>query len=234
MIEFERMKKKRKLHFNMILNSKTILLYFTLGFTIIILSSIIPIFGLKIVDSAITHDQNKFVHLIGEVKNDDPNPVDNIYVKGILFGKNNSQLGNYSNQVDVHPLSHGETSPFDILVYDKGINELINTFKIELEFNSTSMEPKRDLTIGSVTSRLDFSGFYYISGRVTNNMNLMSNNTLIIASVVDKNGNLLGIWKAQTEPYNIPPLGSASFTIPVTDKIQSFKLNNYTLYINNL
>lgn len=231
MMELEQ---KNKFRFNMVLNSMIKTFLVTLGFTIIVLSSVIPVSGLKLLDSAMTRDQNGFVHVIGEVKNDGPNTVDNIYVNGILFGKNNLQLGNYSNQVEVHPLSHGESTPFDILVYDKSNNELLRSYKIEFVFNTSSAKPSKDLTIGSVTSRLDISGFYYISGRVTNNMNLISNNTLVIASVVDKNDNLLGIWKAQTEPYNIPPLGSGSFTIPVTDKLQSFKIDNYTLYVNIL
>lgn len=225
---------KKKFRFRMMFSSIIKVFFVALSFVIIISSLAVPIFGLKLLESAKTLDQNGYVHLIGIVKNDGRNPIDNVYATGILFGKNNSQIGYYSNQVDVHPLSNGEITPFDILVYDKKDNELINTYKIEFEFNSTSVEPSRDLTIGSVTSRLDITGFYYISGRVTNNMNSISNNTLIIASVVDKNNNLLGIWKAQTEPYNIGPLGSASFTIPITDKFQSFKIDNYTLYVNNL
>ena len=46
----------------------------------------------------------------------------------------------------------------------------------------------------------------------------------------NKNNELLGVWKAQTEPYSIPPLLEASFSIPITDKIQSFQISNYTLF----
>lgn len=226
--------KKKKFRFGMTFASIIRVFFVSLSFIIIFSSLAVPIFALKLMESMKTLDQNGYIHLIGKVKNDGPNPIDNVYATGILLGKNNSELGNYSNQVDVHPLSNGEIAPFDIMIYDKRNNDLINTYKIELAFNSTSIEPSRDLTIVSVSSRLDITGFYFISGRVTNNMNSISNNTIIIASVVDKNNDLLGIWKAQTEPYNIAPLGSASFTIPITDKVQSFKIDNYTLYINNL
>ena len=46
----------------------------------------------------------------------------------------------------------------------------------------------------------------------------------------NKNNELLGVWKAQTEPYSIPPSLEASFSIPITDKIQSFQISNYTLF----
>ena len=64
-------------------------------------------------------------------------------------------------------------------------------------------------------------------------MNTTSNSTTIIAALNDKNNDLIGIWKAQSEPYNIPPLSTASFTIPVTDRSQGFDIYNYTLYSNN-
>ena len=64
-------------------------------------------------------------------------------------------------------------------------------------------------------------------------MTAISNNTLVIATVMDENKKLLGVWKAQTEPYNIAPYSTASFTIPVTDKNQGSRIANYTLFVNN-
>ena len=58
---------------------------------------------------------------------------------------------------------------------------------------------------------------------------MYSNNTTVTAIIYDKNKEILGVWKAQTEPYIIPPLATASFSIPITDKIQSFKISNYKL-----
>src|SRR5690349_9577025 len=95
---------KKKFRIRMMFSSIMKVFFIALIFAIIILSLTIPIFGLKLMDSAKTLDQNGYVHLIGEVKNDGPNPIDNVYATGILYGKNNSQLGNFSNQVDVHRL----------------------------------------------------------------------------------------------------------------------------------
>ena len=89
---------------------------------------------------------------------------------------------------------------------------------------------ERNLEIHSTNSKLDATGFYYISGRITNNMDTISNSTTIIAALNDKNNDPIGIWKAQSEPYNIPPFSTASFTIPVTDRSTGFNINNYTLY----
>jgi hypothetical protein len=195
---------------------------------------VVPVFGLKILNSTMVKDENGYVHLIGEAENNEVHPIDKIYVTGTLINNNNTNIGNFSNQVEIHPLNHLEITPFDILIYDKSKNDMIKKYEINFKFNASSNEILKDLTIGSVSSRLDITGFYFITGRVTSNMNSLSNHTVIVASVKDKDDNLLGIWKAQTEPYNIPPYGSASFTIPITDKDQSFKIHNYTLYINNI
>lgn len=190
------------------------------------------VFGLKLVQSQLTQDQNKFHHIIGIAQNDLNMTLDNIFVQAIISGENNTILGNYSNQVAVHPLNPSEKTPFDVLIYDKNHNNLIKNYTIDFTYEGTNTN-ERDLEIHSTSSRLDATGFYYISGRITNNMNTTSNSTTIIAALNDKNNDLIGIWKAQSEPYNIPPLSTASFTIPVTDRSQGSDIYNYTLFSNN-
>ncbi len=190
------------------------------------------VFGLKLVQSQLTQDQNKFHHIIGIAQNDLNMTLDNIFVQAIISGENNTILGNYSNQVAVHPLNPSEKTPFDVLIYDKNHNNLIKNYTIDFTYEGTNTN-ERDLEIHSTSSRLDATGFYYISGRITNNMNTTANSTTIIAALNDRNNDLIGIWKAQSEPYNIPPLSTASFTVPVTDRSQGFNIYNYTLYSNN-
>ena len=190
------------------------------------------VFGLKVVQSQMTQDQNKFNHIIGIAQNDLNMTLDNIFVQAIISGENNTILGNYSNQVAVHPLYPSEETPFDVLIYDKNHNNLIKNYTIDFTYEGTNTN-ERDLEIHSTSSRLDATGFYYISGRITNNMNTIANSTTIIAALIDRNNDLIGIWKAQSEPYDIPPLSTASFTVPVTDRSQGFNIFNYTLYSNN-
>lgn len=190
------------------------------------------VFGLKLVQTQLTQDQNKFYHIIGLAQNDLNMTLDKIFVHTIILDESNTILGNYSSQVEVHPLNPSEETPFDVLIYDKNYNSLIKNYTVDLTYEEAKNN-KRDLEILSTSSKLDVTGFYYISGRIINNLNTSSNSTTIIAALNDKNGDLIGIWKAQSEPYNIPPFSTASFTIPVTDRIQGSNINNYTLYSNN-
>jgi hypothetical protein len=191
------------------------------------------VFGLKVVQSQMTQDQNKFHHIIGIAQNDLNMTLDNIFVQAIISGENNTILGNYSNQVAVHPLYPSEETPFDVLIYEKNHNNLIKNYTIDFTYEGTNNTNEKDLEIHSTSSRLDATGFYYISGRITNNMNTIANSTTIIAALIDRNNDLIGIWKAQSEPYDIPPLSTASFTVPVTDRSQGSNIYNYTLYSNN-
>src|SRR6478735_6923063 len=181
------------------------------------------LFALEVVQSHLTEDQNKFHHIVGIAQNNMNTTLDNIFVHVIIFDNKDTILGNYSNQVAIHPLSPSEETPFDVLIYDKNHNDQIKNYTVDFTYNETKTT-KKALEIHSTTSKLDATGFYYISGRITNNMNNISTSTTVVAALYDKNNDLIGIWKAQSEPYNIPPLSTASFTIPVTDRSQGFNI----------
>ena len=189
-------------------------------------------FGLKLLQTHLTHDQNKFYHIIGIAQNDMNMTLDNIFVHATISDDHDTILGNYSNQVAVHPLNPSEETPFDVLIYDKNHNNLIKNFTVDFTYEETKTT-ERNIKIHSTSSKLDATGFYYISGRITNNMNTILKSTTLIAALNDKNNDLIGIWKAQSEPYDIPPLSTGSFTIPVTDRGQGVDTYNYTMYSNN-
>jgi hypothetical protein len=114
------------------------------------------------------------------------------------------------------------------LIYDKNNNEKIKNFKADIKYNLTGHKDKK-LDIVANNSRLDMTGFFFINGKIKNLGDTHSNNTNVISILYDKNNELVGVWKAQAEPYDIPPLATASFTIPITDKTQSFRISSYTL-----
>jgi hypothetical protein len=205
---------------------------FVLGLVIIV-SSIDSGLGLKIIQQQMVKDENDFFHLIGIAQNNINETIDNIYAIGNLLSSDNTTIGNYSTQVMVHPLNPLEMTPYDITIYDKGQNDQIKNHSVKFTFNVSDSENFKNFNIHSVNSRSDMLGFFFISGRITNEMGAISNNTLVIAAVKDENEKLLGVWKAQTEPYNIAPSSTASFTIPITDNNQALRIANYTLFINN-
>jgi hypothetical protein len=184
---------------------------------------------LKTVQVKLTSDQNKYKHLIGILQNTGNKTIDQVIVSADFLDKDKKSLGSFSKQTELTTLNPNEITPFDILIYDKKISDKIKDYKLDFKFNFTEYKDKK-LAIVSHDSRLDMTGFYFINGKIQNTEKTSaSNNTRVIAVTYNKNNELAGVWKAQTEPYSIPPLTTASFTIPITDKIQAFQISNYTL-----
>jgi len=183
---------------------------------------------IKIMNQKIIQDQNNYKHLIGILKNVGNNSINDIIISANFLDKTNKSIGNFSKQSEITTINPKETSPFDILIYDKKIYDKINNVDVNIEYNKTKNK-ESNLIISSSNSRIDINGLYFINGEIQNKGQMYSNNTTVTAITYDRNKEILGIWKAQTEPYIIPPLTTASFSIPITDKIQSFRILNYTL-----
>jgi hypothetical protein len=181
----------------------------------------------------LTQDQYNYKHLIGILQNNASKTVNNVIISANFFDKTNKSIGNFSKQSEITTINPREITPFDILIYNKDLNDKINKFSITVKYNFTNHKDEK-IVMESSNSHIDIiTGFYFIDGKIKNNGQLYSNNTTIIAITYDKNKDLAGVWKAQTEPYNIPPFTEASFSIPVTDKIQSYNILNYTLLVES-
>ncbi len=185
--------------------------------------------GLKTIKVKMTQDQYNYKHLLGLVENTENKTVNHVIITARFLDSSNKSIGNFSKQTEITTLNPKEITPFDILIFDKNIYDKIKEYVVNINFNFTKNKDK-NLVIESNKSHLDVNGFFFIDGKIRNLGQAYSNNTTVTSVTFNKNNELLGVWKAQTEPYSIPPLLEASFSIPITDKIQSFQISNYTLF----
>jgi hypothetical protein len=185
--------------------------------------------GLKTIKVKMTQDQYNYKHLLGLVENTENKTVNHVIITARFLDSSNKSIGNFSKQTEITTLNPKEITPFDILIFDKNIYDKIKEFVVNINFNFTKNKDK-NLVIESNKSHLDVNGIFFIDGKIRNLGQAYSNNTTVTSVTFNKNNELLGVWKAQTEPYSIPPLLQASFSIPITDKIQSFQISNYTLF----
>jgi hypothetical protein len=58
-------------------------------------------------------------------------------------------------------------------------------------------------------------------------------NSLVIASFYDKNGKILAVTSAMTEPANLSSTSRASFGIVMNDKSQVAKVANYSILVDS-
>src|SRR5690242_15345780 len=131
------------------LESKTIAFIFFPFFTTIILLFLFCIIlqsssgytegdVLKVISMKLTQDQYNYKHLIGILQNNANKTVNNVIISANFFDKTNKSIGNFSKQSEITTINPGEITPFDILIYNKDLNDKINKFSITVKFNFTN------------------------------------------------------------------------------------------------
>jgi hypothetical protein len=177
-------------------------------------------------------DENGIMHVYGEVRNLSTRPMSNVLVKASFFDDNGKLLNEFNRSTELSKLNPGGISPFEILYIDSKTVNQVRDFKISTEISSSPAENKSKpvrLEVNPTSSRLDIFGFYYINGIVFNNAKYNSTNTLIIATLYDKNGNVIAIGRGLAEPLNITAGSNAAFGLAVSEKLQTSKTTSYSL-----
>jgi len=188
--------------------------------------------GIEIGKTSSFVDGNGIMHLYGEEKNISNKPLANVVIKGSFYGNRGNLLNEFNRSAELSIINPGGISPFEILYIDgKTVNQ-IRDFKLSSGANQTPSESKLKsvgLKVIPTNSRLDLFGFYYINGRVDDIANHNSTNTLIIATLYDKNGNVIAIGRGLSEPVNITAGASAAFGLAVSEKLQTYKTAAYSV-----
>jgi hypothetical protein len=188
--------------------------------------------GIEIRKTSSFIDENGIMHVYGEVKNFSTKPVANVVIKGSFYGNKGNLLDVFSRSSELNIINPGGISPFEILYIDSKTVNQVRNYKISIETNPGPTEGRLKTTglrVSPSNSRLDIFGFYYINGEVTNNANHSSTNTLIIATLYDKSGNVVAIGRGLAEPLNITDGASGAFSLAVSEKLQTYKTTAISL-----
>jgi hypothetical protein len=186
----------------------------------------------KVLQSNLIRDHNGFLHIVGEVINKSDEPKKAITVSASLYDNQGNDIGEFKNIIPVRSLNIGKSSPFDIILLDRNMANQISNYT--LTFSGTASEFKKSaLSVLSLNSRPDILGFYYINGQVFNHGLESATNSLVIASFYDKNGKILAVTSAMTEPANLSSTSRASFGIVMNDKSQVAKVANYSILVDS-
>jgi len=174
-------------------------------------------------------DENNIIHIYGLVKNTSDKAFKNVVVKASFYNSSGQMINEFQRSTDLRTINPGETSSFEILYLDtKTVNDVKN---YTLSASGEEAQTKaRALRIVSNSSKLDtILGIYYIRGRVVNEGSEGTTNSMIIAPLYDKNGDVILVGRAQTEPVNISSHSEAAFDLPVTAAPQIFRVKGYSL-----
>jgi hypothetical protein len=173
-------------------------------------------------------DENKIMHILGELKNIGNKAMTNVTVGGTFFDSQGKILNEYKRSTELRTLNPGFVSPFEILYIDQRSVDKISDFEISVNGTETRPSPV-DLQITVGSSRQDILGFYYLNGVILNIGSVMANNSIAIATLYDGNGRVIAIGRGLAEPKDIPSNSAASFGLAIVDKLQTYKGDSYSV-----
>jgi hypothetical protein len=178
-------------------------------------------------------DETRILHVIGEVKNESGVPVKDIILTASFRSSDGMFLGNYSRSSELRAVNPGESSPFEILFLDQATSNRVANFTLSATAQEAAISKEKQLVIVSSNSRLDLLGTFYINALIRNEGGEAAMNSILIATLYDRNDNVLAIGKALAEAVpgsaDIPSGSQAAFGIAITEKSQTSKISTYSL-----
>ena len=184
-------------------------------------------------------DEFGYLHLFGEIKNKSEKTLTNITISSNFSDLNNNIIGIYSRSPEINTLNPNQSSPFEIIYLDPNSIDKVKNYSLSVEYKVGKEKPNL-LSINHVNDRLDFTGFYYINGVITNFGSATAYNITVVATIYDIDENIIGITKAITEPFIIEPQNKAAFGLAINAKTESFKIKEFILqaysdkYLSNI
>ena len=165
------------------------------------------------------------LHVVGEIINESDKPINQVEVTAIF----------YSDGVDTHQTSTENLTNM-IMPEMKGVFDLIVTedlghvdyYTLDVDFKVT--QPK-DQVIEITSSEFTYGPVnnIVIQGTVANNGEITANMVKVIATLYDRDGNVVSVSQVNTKPDYLRASDESFFLIPILDKTQADEIVDYSL-----
>ena len=167
------------------------------------------------------------LHIVGEIENNSKTPLNKIKIIATLTDENGNVLDKIDGNVMSNILMPGMKTGFDIFTFERIEVKMI---KYDLELDYKMAEPKNQV-IDIVSSELtrDKMNNVVISGTLENNGEITANMINVVATLYDRNGNVLTVSKIQTQPDFLRAGESSHFVVPIYEKSQSIEAVDYSI-----
>lgn len=182
-------------------------------------------------------DESKILHLLGRVTNESGETVKDIRLSAKFYDSAGNELGEFTRDAEARTLLPGASSPFEILFLDQETSEIVSDYTLSATANATSELKEERFTIKSSNSRQDLLGTFYLNAVATNTGEQTATNTIMIATLYDRDGKVVAIGRALAEAVrgtaDVPANSDAAFGIVVTEKLQTYKAVRYSLFVQS-
>ena len=177
-------------------------------------------------------DETKIMHVLGEVRNDSGSAMGGVIVTASFYDKDGALLAEYRNAPRLRVINPGESAPFDMRYIDPPTVGRVAKYTLAAEGQPADEKPV-GIKILSSQSRLDVLGVYFINVDARNDGPQAATNPAVVATLYDKNGNVVAIGEAVAESggrvTDMSPGQDAGFSIVVAERLQTYKAVRYSL-----
>ena len=172
-------------------------------------------------------DDDGTLHIVGEIENNTNVPLNQIKITAKLLDGDGFQIGQISGDTSTNVLMPGMNSGFDIIITGYDLHAITN---YDLEFDYKITDPKNQaIEIISSELKQDSQGNLVISGMLENQGEITANMINVVATLYDRDGNVVTISNVRIQPDFLRSGDSTFFIVPIHEKSQSVFAVDYTL-----
>ena len=193
---------------------------------------IIFLFQVAYADVLIENDQkyiddNNLLHIVGEIVNYTDKPISQIEISATTFSSTNSKISTINSNTPSHTIMPGMKAGFDILFPEKDPS-FVSYYELNFNYKIASAKNQVIEITSSEISRDSLDNLAII-GTITNQGEITANMINVVATLYDRDGNVVTVSKTQTQPDFLKPGDENFFLMPIFDKKQALNVVDYTI-----
>ena len=165
------------------------------------------------------------IHIVGEIINETDKPINQVIVIAIFYSDgNNVYQTNTENLTNM--IMPGMKGAFDLMV-TQDIDH-VDYYLLDIDFKVAQPKEQMIEITSSEFTRGPLDNIA-IRGTVANNGEITANMVKIVATLYDRDGNVVAVSEARTEPDYLRASDESFFLIPILDKTQRDKVVDYSI-----
>ena len=172
-------------------------------------------------------DSDGLLHIVGEIENNTLTPLNQIKISAILLDRNGTEIKSVVGETISNVVMPEMKGAFDILIKNVR-SENISDYKLNLDYSLA--DPKNQvIEISSTTLTKDTQNNTVITGILENKGTSTANMIRVVATLYDRDGNVLTVSELYTKPDFLRAGDSSNFIIPFHEKYQSINAVDYSI-----
>ncbi len=172
-------------------------------------------------------DNDGLLHIVGEIENNTSAPLNQIKISALLIDGDGNEIKKIVGETVSNVVMPETKGAFDILI--KNVRgDSINDYELNLDY--TLAAPKNQvIEISSTELTKDIHNNTVITGILENKGELTANIIRVVATLYDRDGNVVTVSETYTKPDFLRAGDNSNFIIPFHEKSQSIHAVEYSI-----